>query len=158
MDSQVADKKESASSATKTEITTSSSGGRKPRIRKTETVRERTAKQTAKAEAKANKVPKRRVRKAAGKAARPFKKPLYILSWPLRLRPVRWVGRLLGRIFWPKYFRDSWRELKQVTWPSRRDTWKLTFAVLIFAIVFGLATAGADLVLEKVIRRIIFRA
>ncbi len=132
--------------------------GRKPRIRKTETVRERAARQSAKAEAKAGKTPKRRVRRAAAKVARPLSKPARIISWPFRLRPVRFVGRILGRILWPKYFRNSWKELRQVTWPSRRDTWKLTLAVLVFAVVFGLAAAGTDWVLNKVIQRIVFRA
>jgi preprotein translocase SecE subunit len=131
---------------------------RKVRVRKTETVRERAAKETAKVEAKASKVPKRRVRRAASAAARPFKRPARVVAWPFRLRPVRFVGRILGRILWPKYFRNSWKELRQVTWPTRRETWKLTFAVLIFAILFGLSAAGVDFVLDKVIRRIVFRS
>jgi preprotein translocase SecE subunit len=131
---------------------------KKPRVRKVETVRERTAKETAKAEAKAGKQPRtHRVRSAAGKAAKPLSKPARILTWPFRTRPVRFVGRVLGRIVWPRYFRNAWIELKQVTWPGRKETWKLTFAVLIFAVVFGLAAAGTDFVLDKVIRRIVFR-
>lgn len=131
---------------------------RKPRVRKTETVRERAAKESAKAEAKASKQPKRRVRSTAGKLAKPLRGPAKVLSWPFRLRPVRFVGRLLGRIFWPRYFRNSYKEVKQVTWPGRVETWKLTMAVIIFAIVFGLAAAGTDFVLDKIIRRIVFRA
>lgn len=131
---------------------------KKPRIRKVETVRERAAKSTAKADAKAGKQPKRRVRRAAGAVARPFSRPARAVSKPFRTRPVRFLGRLFGRIFWPKYFRNSWKEIRQVTWPTRRETWKLTLAVLVFAIIFGLAAAGTDFVLDKIIRRIIFRA
>ena len=131
---------------------------KKPRVRKVETVRERNEKHNAKAEAKAAKVPKRRVRKAAKAVAKPFKGPVRVITWPFRTRPVRAIGRFLGRIFWPKYFRNSYKELKLVEWPSRRNTLKLTFAVLAFALVFGLAAAGVDLILDKVIRRIIFRA
>lgn len=132
---------------------------KKPRIRKVETVRERNEKASARAEAKAAKQPKRRrARGLLTKIFRPFKKPLHIITWPLRLRPVRFVGRVLGRILWPRYFRNSWQEIKQVTWPSRSETWKLTIAVLIFALIFGLATAGTDWVLDKVIRRLVFRA
>lgn len=131
---------------------------RKPRIRKVETVRERNQKVAAKAEAKANKTPKRRVRRVASTAVKPFRTPAKVLSWPFRTRPIRFIGRVLGRILWPKYFRNAWAEIRQVTWPSRKDTWKLTFAVLVFAIVFGLAAAGVDFVLDKVIRRIVFRA
>ena len=131
---------------------------KKPRIRKTETVRERTARQTAKAEAKAGKVPRRRIRRTAVKAVRPLKRPASILAWPFRLRPVRFAGKVIGRILWPRYFRNAWIELKQVTWPSRKDTWKLTLAVLVFAVAFGLMAAGTDWVLDKVIRRIVFRS
>lgn len=131
---------------------------RKPRVRKVETVRERTAKQTAKAEAKSTRRPKRRVRRAASTVAKPLKGPFRVISWPFRLRAIRLVGRVLGRIFWPKYFRNSWIELRQVTWPTRRDTWKLTFAVLIFAVAFGLMAAGVDVVLDRIIRRIVFRS
>lgn len=131
---------------------------KKPRVRKTESVRERNEKLSAKAEAKAAKVPKRRVRKAAAKVTKPLSKPARILTWPFRTRPIRFIGRTLGRIFWPKYFRNAYKELRLVEWPSRRNTIKLTFAVLIFALVFGLAAAGTDFVLDKIIRRIIFRA
>lgn len=134
---------------------------RKPRVRKVETVRERNQKVAAKAEAKASKVPKRRVRRAAGAVVRPLsflKEPLRVITWPFRTRPMRFIGRILGRILWPKYFRNSWKEIRQVTWPTGRETWKLTLAVLLFAIIFGLAAAGTDWVLDKVIRRIVFRA
>lgn len=30
------------------------------------------------------------------------------------------------------YFKDSWRELKQVRWPNRRNTWAMTAAVILF--------------------------
>ncbi len=131
---------------------------KKPRVRKAETVREKTAKQSAKTLAKANKQPKRRVRRAAGRVAKPLARPLRFITAPFRTRPVRAVGRFLGRIFWPRYFRNAWKEVRLVTWPSRRDTIKLTFAVIVFAVVFGLAAAGTDFVLDKIIRRIVFRA
>ncbi len=134
---------------------------RKPRIRKVETVRERNLKASSKAAAKANK-PRGRVRRSAAKAGstvyKPFKKPLRLLSSPFRTKPVRFLGRLIGRILWPKYFRDAYKEVRQVTWPSRKDTLKLTLAVLVFALIFGLAAAGTDYVLDKIIQRIIFRA
>ncbi len=131
--------------------------GKQPRVRKTETVRERNQKAVAKAEAKASKQPRRRIRKTASNIAKPLSKPVKIVTWPFRTKPARFIGRIIGRILWPKYFRNSWREIKQVTWPSRRDTWKLTFAVLVFALAFGVAAAGVDYVLNEVIKRIVFR-
>lgn len=34
------------------------------------------------------------------------------------------------------YFKGAWLELKQVRWPNRKATWSLTFAVIIFTILF----------------------
>ncbi len=31
------------------------------------------------------------------------------------------------------YLKMSWRELRQVKWPSRKATWSMTFAVIIYA-------------------------
>ena len=44
-----------------------------------------------------------------------------------------------------------------VTWPTRKNTWKLTLAVLVFAIVFGILATLTDLALDKLIHRIVFR-
>ena len=83
---------------------------------------------------------KRRIR-AAGKAA---------------VKPLR-VFRFLGvfRFLVPKYFRNSWLELKQVTWPSRKETWQLTFAVFTFAVIFGLLVGVTDYGLDKIFKRIL---
>lgn len=35
------------------------------------------------------------------------------------------------------YFKGAWQELKQVRWPTRRATWGLTFAVLLFTVFIG---------------------
>lgn len=129
---------------------------RKPRIRKVETVRER----AEKAERKAGKPKKRPVRTAAHRTVRVFgflkflrvlKKPLRIISLPLR--PVWW---LLKKLF-PKYFINSFKELRQVTWPGRKETWKLTFAVLIFAVAFGLVITLTDYALSNAVKRIVLR-
>lgn len=34
------------------------------------------------------------------------------------------------------YFKGAWLELKQVRWPNRRATWSLTFAIIIFTLLF----------------------
>jgi preprotein translocase SecE subunit len=129
---------------------------KKPRVRKVETVRERNAGVALKAEAKASKVKRRPVRKAARFIATPFK-PLTVIAKPFKVRPVRFIFRWIGRILWPRYFRNSFKELRQVTWTTRRQTWKLTFAVLIFAIIFGILVTLTDYGLDKVIKRIVLR-
>ena len=130
---------------------------KQPRVRKVETLRERNEKVALKAQAKAGKTKKRLLRKAAATAVKPLKAPAKLIAKPFKLRPVRFVFRWLGRILWPRYFRNSFKELRQVTWPSRRETWKLTFAVLTFAVVFGFLVTLTDYGLDKVIRRIVLR-
>jgi len=44
----------------------------------------------------------------------------------------------------PKYFKESWAELRKVTWPSRREAWKLTLAVFVFSGVFTLFIVLVD--------------
>lgn len=69
------------------------------------------------------------------------------------LRPLGFLRFL--RFIMPPYFRNSWRELKQVTWPSRKETWQLTLAVFLFATIFGLVVAVTDFGLDKVFKRIL---
>ena len=35
-----------------------------------------------------------------------------------------------------RYFKGAWIELKQVRWPTRKATWGLTVAVILFSIFF----------------------
>lgn len=69
--------------------------------------------------------------------------------------PIRFVAKILGKIFFIGYFVNSFRELKGVTWPDFKTTWKLTFAVLVFGVIFGLAITGMDIVLEKAFREVL---
>jgi preprotein translocase subunit SecE len=70
---------------------------------------------------------------------------------------MRFIGRILYKIFLIGYFKNSWKELRQVTWPGRKETWKLTFAVFMFAIVFGTIIALVDYGLDKVFRHLILK-
>ncbi len=130
------------------------SKSKKRRLRPAETVRERTE--------KAAKTPVKpaRVRRATGKVSKPLKaasnfgRREYYL--PL---PENKAGRFLNkrRHVIPSYFRNSWRELRLVTWPSRRETWKLTLAVFMFAIIFGVIIAITDYGLDKIFRKVLLK-
>ncbi len=72
-------------------------------------------------------------------------------------RPVWRLLRLLGRIIFPRYLRNSWKELRLVSWPSRKQSRQLTGAVLAFAIVFGAAIALVDYGLDKVFKHILLK-
>ena len=79
----------------------------------------------AKAKIKAKTKAKTKAAKAkATKSATPEKplKQVFLLA-----RPFVALGR---------YLRDSWRELRQVRWPNRKATWKMTLAVLVYCAIF----------------------
>lgn len=126
---------------------------RKPRIRKTApTVRERA--EAARVEADTGK--SNRLRHSLAKAAKPIRKVR--IPDNRATRPVKRLGqggkKIIGFLI-PKYFVHSWRELRQVSWPNRRETWRLTLAVFVFAVALGLVVAGVDKVLEMLFRKFI---
>lgn len=102
----------------------------------------RTLRQTAEANAQPK---KRRLKAPVGK-----------LASPLRKAKQGKPGKV-GRILVPKYLRNSWAELKEVTWPDRRQTAKLTFAVIAFATVFGFVIAVVDFGLDKLFRQLLLK-
>jgi preprotein translocase SecE subunit len=69
--------------------------------------------------------------------------------------PVRFIVRILAKVLLVRYFMQSFQELKLVTWPDARTTARLTFAVTMFAVIFGLIVAGMDFVFEKLFREVI---
>lgn len=115
---------------------------KKVRIRKAETVREQA--QAAHANVQSNAGPSKLT---AYKTKLPMTGARHVLGF--LLRPLRWLT--------PRYFINSWREVKQVTWPSRRETWRLTLAVFIFAVVFGALVAGVDKVLDLLFKKVILK-
>jgi preprotein translocase SecE subunit len=117
-------------------------------VKKAETVREATQKS-------GDKKPKKRgilslTLLYIGLPFRPVGRLLFRVG---RLKPFR----ILGRILFPTYFRNSWKELQQVTWPGRRESLQLTLAVIIFSIVFGALIAVVDFGLDKVFKQVLLK-
>jgi preprotein translocase SecE subunit len=83
----------------------------------------------------------------------PLKQIGHALRWFFQLRAVRFIGRILGLGF----IRGSWSELKQVTWPARRDGFRLTSAVIMFSTIFALILAGVDWGLDKVFKQLLLK-
>lgn len=54
-----------------------------------------------------------------------------------------------------KYLKGARRELKKVTWPSRKEAIKLTFAVVVFTLVFVIFTSIVDYGLDRAFEKII---
>ncbi len=68
------------------------------------------------------------------------------------------LGRKLNtRIRAPKYFREAWAEVKKVQWPTRREAWRLTFAVFLFALFFAIFTAVADYGFSKAVEKLLVK-
>ncbi|MBX4190466.1 preprotein translocase subunit SecE [Candidatus Saccharibacteria bacterium] len=131
----------------------SSESKRRPRIRKSApTVRELAEAARVKDEVK----PPRRISKLLAKPAAPVKKIGSSRPAKIAARPFRWLGKGLAWLA-PKYVVNSWRELRQVHWPSRRETWRLTLAVFIFAIVFGSLVAGVDRGLDELFKKVVLK-
>jgi preprotein translocase subunit SecE len=65
-------------------------------------------------------------------------------------RPIKWIGRH----FIPRYIRNSFQELRQVTWPDRKQSRQLTTAVVMFATVFGIVVALLDYGLDKLFKKV----
>jgi preprotein translocase SecE subunit len=128
---------------------------RKPRVRKAPTLREQAeiARSKTEKDQKAGKI-----RRASSKLSGSLRKTR-ITRNPL-VKLIARVGRAIKKALrWitPNYFINSWREVRQVTWPSRRETWRLTVAVFIFAVIFGALVAGVDKVLDVIFKKIVLK-
>ena len=57
----------------------------------------------------------------------------------IALKPVKATG---------SYFAGAWNELKQVRWPTRRATWSLTGAVLLYTLFFTVLVLVLDAIFK----------
>ncbi len=121
-------------------------------LRKPQSVRERAEKSAV------EKKPRRRLHQARATAAKPFKAAASVgrKEYYLPL-PDNRAGRFLNkrRKVIPSYFRNSWIELRQVVWPDRKTTAKLTLAVFLFAIFFTIIITTVDYGLDKLFKKFI---
>lgn len=107
--------------------------------------------------------PKRlaRLKGASGQAASPVAQPAAkAFAKIFAVQPFPLIGKLLklvGKIILPVYFRRSWQELRLVTWPTWKQSRQLTYAVLIFAVIFGALIAVVDYGLDKVFKDVLLK-
>lgn len=99
----------------------------------------------------------RRMRKAATQAKRPVSGAAKLLSTEFHVMPRSDSHNFFtkSRRATPKYFVESMAELKNVTWPGRSETWKLVFAVFVFAMFMGGFIAILDFGLERAFRNVV---
>lgn len=119
---------------------------KKRRLRQAPTIREQVIKENQKAEKKSGEpTPAKATAKAFGAGF---------------MAPIKFIWRPLRRVLlflMPRYFRSSWQELKKVTWPKFRESIRLTGAVIIFSVVFGIIVYALDFGFERVFREILLR-
>lgn len=124
----------------------------KPRLKKQQTVRERTKTQ--------NTGRVKRIRTNAGRIKTPVKKAHATGKREFHLPlPDNKFGRILRkrvRIF-PKFVREAWAEIRQVTWPTPRETVRLTIAVFIFATIFATIVGVLDFGLDKLFKEVLIK-
>lgn len=82
-------------------------------------------------------------------------RPFSFLLRPFKTKPMRVIGRFFKKVLLINYFASAWREVRQVTWPNRKETANLTIAVFIFAIGFGILIAIIDFGLDKLFREVL---
>lgn len=118
---------------------------------KPETVRERAAKQSARTPRK-RKTTNDKNEQAKGKVSS-------FLAQSVKTHEhkenSRWSFLTKPRSFVPGYLRNSFTELKNVTWPRLPEALRLTFAVILFAAIFTVLVTALDWVLERVFEELI---
>jgi preprotein translocase SecE subunit len=126
----------------------------KRQVKDPETFRERALKVTADQE-KPKKI--HPIRRAIGKFFRSIGRALQRLFKVQPFKAIGWVFKMIGKVVFPKYLRSSFAELKLVSWPNWHLSRRLTYAVLIFAVVFGASIALVDYGLGKVFKSILLK-
>ncbi len=123
--------------------------------KKQETIREKADKSAKKlARTPRTRKLKTTVSKPVGKVGRALGKEFH----PIKTSDSK-VGRILGKrqSLAPSYFVQAFRELKQVTWPSKKTVFRLTFAVLLFSTVLAAVIKGMDYGFDKLFKDVIIK-
>ncbi|MFH1426719.1 MAG: preprotein translocase subunit SecE [Candidatus Kerfeldbacteria bacterium] len=53
------------------------------------------------------------------------------------------------------YLKGAYAELKKVTWPTRKETWKKSWVVIWFSLAFAVFLGALDFALNKILEVII---
>lgn len=124
---------------------------KKRQVKNPETFRERAIKASEEGDKPSS---SSRFKTSTSKAAKPVIGPIgKFLSRVGRLKPVNFLGRIVV----PSFIRSSWKELKLVKWPNLKQSRDLTFAVLVFAVIFGAIVAAVDFGLDKLFRNVLLK-
>ena len=53
------------------------------------------------------------------------------------------------------YFRGSFQEIRQVRWPNRKETWKMTLSVIVYVIILAVAIMLLDALLQLIFSKML---
>jgi len=53
------------------------------------------------------------------------------------------------------YFRGSVQEIRQVRWPNRKETWKMTFSVIVYVVILATAIMLLDALLQFIFNKLL---
>jgi len=104
----------------------------------------------------------RRIKTTVSKVKAPIKTTANLLNKEIRLPvpvPDNRFGKFITkrRYIIPRFFKDAWSEIKQVVWPNKKETIKLSVAVSVFAIVFGIMIWLVDMGLDYVFKKLLIK-
>ncbi|MDR0591503.1 MAG: preprotein translocase subunit SecE [Candidatus Nomurabacteria bacterium] len=73
-------------------------------------------------------------------------------------KPVAKSGGFARTFFRPltatgRYIKLSWAELRQVRWPNRRTTWKLTLSVIVYCVIFATLIMLLDMLFQFIFNK-----
>lgn len=94
--------------------------------------------------------PKRRLRIPKPKAP---KAPKWLKKVGRVLKPVLVIFRPLRPL--GRYVKGAWFELRQVVWPDRKSTLKLSLAVILFTALLTVFIVALDFGFEQLVKRIL---
>ena len=66
-----------------------------------------------------------------------------------------WQALTKHRSLAPRYVRQSWAEVRCVTWPQFPQALRLTWAVVVFAVIFSILVATVDWILTEIFKEVI---
>jgi preprotein translocase subunit SecE len=53
------------------------------------------------------------------------------------------------------YFRGAFQEIRQVRWPNRKETWKMTLSVIIYVVILATAIMLLDALLQFIFNQLL---
>lgn len=53
------------------------------------------------------------------------------------------------------YFRGAFQEIRQVRWPNRKETWKMTLSVILYVVILAAAIMLLDALLQFIFNKLL---